>query len=237
MTGFGGINRDDTAEIDAAAARLAQLPVETVHLWAGGSDWTLACVGDHDAILRVSDAFGAFPFGLVLWDAAPVLADAMAERVGLVAGKRVLEIGAGNGLGGLAARRLGADVVVQTDHAPEALALARDNARMNGVAGIEQRLVDWHQWDDPLRYDLIIGSDVLYAKESHGAVLAVIAQALAPGGNVLLTDPARPDAGLFVAAARAEGWTVVVTRRQVPAMSPLGPADIADIDVIEMRRG
>lgn len=231
---------EDDDALEAASARLRTLPFETYTLMAAGSEWTIAAVADHDALIRAADGLGRFPFGLVLWDSAILLADVLAEGVVELRDRRVLEVGAGVGLAGLAARRLGA-AVTQTDHAPEALAVARENCARNGLAGIRYRLVDWHDWEgapapDLGSFDVVIGSDVLYARESHEALLALIRQALSPGGTLILTDPGRRDAPAFISALEALQWPVSRRQHELAALAPLGSGDTVQVDVIMVRR-
>ncbi|KAL3914270.1 MAG: hypothetical protein SGPRY_007682 [Prymnesium sp.] len=65
-----------------------------------------------------------------LWPTALVLVQYLCAHPSLVAGKRVVELGAGAGAVGLACAALGAALVVLTDM-PEALPLLEDNVRRN----------------------------------------------------------------------------------------------------------
>ena len=64
---------------------------------------------------------------------ATTLSAFVVERRGLVAGRRVLELGCGRGLCGLVAAQCGAASVVLTDYEPAVLALARKNVEANAV--------------------------------------------------------------------------------------------------------
>ena len=71
---------------------------------------------DQDALLDFAEELEHFPYGFLLWEASVALARKLAANPSLVAGKRVLELGAGVGLApGIVARSLGAEVW-QTDH-------------------------------------------------------------------------------------------------------------------------
>ncbi len=95
--------------------RLARVDLHRYTLTAAGRSWLIDAVKDQDRLLAAADHFDNFPYGLLLWDGAVVLADALAE-IGSLEGRSVLELGAGVGLTGLAARHLKASVV-QMDHA------------------------------------------------------------------------------------------------------------------------
>jgi SAM-dependent methyltransferase len=98
-------------------------------------------------------------FGL-LWPAGCVLAEQMSHID--FAGRRVLEIGCGLGLASLVAQARGADVTA-SDHHPLADSFLRANAALNHLPPIRFHRGDWQVADEALgRFDLIIGSDVLY---------------------------------------------------------------------------
>lgn len=216
------------------AARLAALPLHTFEILAAGRQWSIEAVRDQDALLRSADRFGAFPFGLLLWDSAVALADELAGMGGLAA-RQVLELGAGVGLAGLAARAQGAEVV-QIDHGPEALELSRRNAARNGLGGIETRLGDWDRWDDASHYDLIIGSDILYDVSAHEPVLAILRRNLTAGGTAILADPGRPLTPGFVTLLEASDFDTSRHTRQVAAVHPLQPGHRVDVSVMIVRR-
>jgi methylase of polypeptide subunit release factors len=75
--------------------------------------------------------------------------------------RSVLELGAGLGLVGLAAARRGYRVTL-TDHDADALAFARETARVNGLAIPQTRVVDWRSPPLEVRMDRIVAADVLY---------------------------------------------------------------------------
>lgn len=214
-------------------AILDGLPLAALDLAIAGRSWRIRAARNHDALLEAAEGLSVFPYGLLLWESAPVLAEYLAGQQ--VAGKRMLELGAGVGLAGIVAAHLGAQVR-QTDHSTEALALCRANAAGNGVAGIEVAAGDWNGWRDEARYDLIVGSDVLYDRAAFKPLLAIIEQNLAPGGRVVLTDPGRGDTPMFLSVARLAGWRVETRRIMTPALIPANGRTSVPIDVIEMQR-
>ncbi len=224
---------DETAKVEA---RLQRLPVEVVEVAAGGRLWAIETVSDHGALMEASDDLGAFPFGLLLWESALVLSDILHERRAGLTGARVLDVGAGVGLQGLVAASLGADVT-QNDYSPEALALCRRNAARNGVEGIVWQQGDWTVWTDRTRYDLIIGSDILYESEGHDALLAILDGNLASGGELWITDPGRPLTPWFLGKLDTLGWNVWQETRTVPILIPLGPDETVDVTFYAARRG
>lgn len=156
-----------------------------------------------DALLaRVRDA-DDIPFWAELWSSARALAGWLWPQD--LRGLRVLELGCGVGLVGIAAALRGARVL-QTDYAPEALALARDNALRNGCPAIARKLADWRRFPDLGRFDLILGADILYEPAVHADLVRVLDRHLAPRGRAVMADPGRRGAELFLAAAEASGW-------------------------------
>lgn len=225
----------DTLSAHAAlAARLARVPLYRHRLTAAGRDWLVDAVKDQDLLLAAADHFDAFPYGLLLWDSAVVLADALAS-LGRLDGKRLLELGSGVGLAGLAARHLGAEVV-QTDHAAEALELARRNAALNGIEGIAQRLADWARWDGTECFDLVIGSDVLYDGSAHAPIAKVLEASLTDGGTVLLADPGRTATPFFIRDMTAAGWRVEQRVRAIDAVHPVWAEEQVNVTVLMISR-
>ncbi len=213
---------------------LQSVPLHRQDLFAAGRGWQIEAVQNQDALLAASDKFAAFPYGLLLWDSAPVLADALVE-LGALAGKRVLELGAGVGLVGLAARHLGGEVV-QTDHAEEALALSHRNAVLNGVSGITLRLADWSRWDMAGRFDIVIGSDILYDGSAHASVASVLDASLADDGVAVLTDPARTATPMFIRNMQRAGWRVAEERLVVDAIHPTPSVATVVVTIITIRK-
>ncbi|RYE89489.1 MAG: methyltransferase domain-containing protein, partial [Myxococcales bacterium] len=166
------------------------------------------------------------PYGLVLWPAAIALTHEVASRP--LAGKRVLELGAGTGLPGIVAAALGA-TVVQTDRQEAALGLCERNAARNGVTTITRRLDDWTEWSDRESYDLILGSDVLYAEAMHPHLRRIFAANLAPGGAVLLSDPFRKGSFPLLEAMEADGWRVTMNKWTVGVTTPDRPVGVFEL--------
>lgn len=114
-----------------------------------------------------------------VWQAGEVLARLLVspEYAALVAGRRVLDLGCGTGIVGLAAAALGAEEVCLTDAGP--LALAEHNLRANvlEVAGTRVSATEL-SFGDPRQiaalrrdgpFDLIVAADTLF---EHGHSLA-----------------------------------------------------------------
>ena len=140
------------------------------------------------------------PYWAVLWRSGVALARELeGEELG---GRRVVELGCGLALPSIAAARAGASVLA-TDLAPEALALAKRNARANGVR-IEAAAFDWYAPAQLTRFDLVLAADVLYERPAVGALLDLLPR-LAP--EAWLADPGRPAAGAFLEQA-SRRWSV-----------------------------
>ena len=195
-----------------------------VGLKIGEHEWAIWCVENQDLLLSFVSADGDAPYGLLLWESAVALAHELEQRPELVAGRRVLELGAGVGLPGLVARRLGA-YVYQTDKAEYALRLAARNERENGLSGVERFLADWTHWTRTDHYDVIIGADILYETAMHDALASIVERSIAPRGTVLVADPGRPQAIAFLSKLEDKGARFDLTVRCVPPTCPLGSGE------------
>ena len=133
------------------------------------------------------------------------LALARAVETFPLGGARVLELGCGLGLPSFAAA-IGGARVLATDWAPDAVALLRENARRNEL-GLRVEIVDWDEPEPLLReapWDLVLAADVLYERRNAERLLELLP---ALCREVLLADPSRPHAQLFLDAAAAD-WRI-----------------------------
>ncbi len=201
---------------------IGDLPLEEVQLSLESRTWSILHTGavisrDDERAFLLGEATTKRPYGIVLWPAAIALAHEMAARE--VAGKRILELGAGTGLPGIVAASRGARVV-QTDRQQIVLHVCGQNAARNGVTTIEHRHADWTTWTDGERYDLIIGSDILYAEAVHPHLRQIFETNLSPGGAVVLADPFRENSVRFLEAMEADGWRITMDRWTVGVTPP-----------------
>jgi predicted nicotinamide N-methyase len=126
----------------------------------------------------------------------------------------VVEIGSGSALCSLVAASQGARVTA-TDLSSLSLTLAQASVELNGIARdrFTTALLDWHSEAmpyPPQSFDVVIGSDVLFAQMNAPAIASVIAHSLKGGGLAIVLDPGRPSAEDFAAFARDKELEVEV---------------------------
>ena len=135
---------------------------------------------------------GTDPLGTActVWRGGERLVEVLQSHRELVAGKRIVELGSGTGIAGLACAAHGASQVVLTDLA-ENLTLLRRNATRNGwvqsLCGCEVSVeaLDWHT-DALPACDVLLGADVCYHQDSVQALCSLVDAAVAAGATVLL---------------------------------------------------
>jgi|UniRef100_K3WBE9 predicted nicotinamide N-methyase len=111
----------------------------------------------------------AIGFGASVYDAAIMLSLYLDNHRDAVFGKRVVELGAGPGLVGIAAAHCGAKSVVITDGDPASVALTHKNIGLNGLdfAEVSAQQYLWGEQDHPLvvknesAFDVILGADIV----------------------------------------------------------------------------
>ena len=103
-----------------------------------------------------------------IWGAGKRLAELIASQKALVEGKRVLELGSGSGVVGIAAATMGAEAVCLTDH-HSALPLLQHNIALNKMGGgetsgnkLKAEALNWGDTAAGGPFDLVLGSDLLY---------------------------------------------------------------------------
>jgi len=156
-------------------------------------------------------------FGL-LWPSGALLAMRLALRP-VRAGERILEIGCGLGLASLVAHRRGADITASDNH-PLAQAFMVENLRLNALAPMKYRHGAWSTGSPRLRgrtatgtarivrgrFDLLIGSDLLYERDEAGALAGFIGRHSKPGAEVWIVDPDRGNRAAFHRRMSALGF-------------------------------
>lgn len=148
-------------------------------------------------------------FGQV-WPAGRVLAEAMSTFD--VAGKRILELGCGLGLSSLVLQRRRADIVA-SDHHPLAQSFLVHNAALNHLPSVSYHDLPWAVPDAKLgRFDLIIGSDILYERDHAAQLAAMMLRHAQPDAEVLITDPGRGNSNPFTRALATQGYHVTEHR-------------------------
>ena len=194
-----------------------RFPVKETVLEVGTNTLRLLHPSDIDGLIHRAKEENELPFWAYLWPASVALARYIMEGTpetseasllpaACCAPPAALELGCGVGLAGIAGALRGWEVV-QTDLVPDALRFARANALRNGVS-IPVFVGDWRRMALRRRFDLILGSDILYEPKLHPALSGVLRDCLAPGGRVLISDPCRVYALQFMAKLEDNGWSV-----------------------------
>lgn len=166
--------------------------------------------------LGISSA--AWPLFGVVWPSSLALATYMDAYD--TADKRILEVGCGIGLPSLLLRAKAADITATDQHPAVADFLLRNSGINAGVAAIGFERTGWADHNDSLgRFDLIIGSDLLY-EDAHTELLAAFIDAHAqPACEVIVVDPGRGRKTKLILALGRCGFTCAYQTH------PLGLAD------------
>ncbi|MEJ2407554.1 MAG: methyltransferase domain-containing protein [Candidatus Thiodiazotropha sp.] len=133
-------------------------------------------------------------FGLV-WPAGLYLAERMSRFP--IKGKRILEVGCGLALASLVLHQRGGDVT-STDLHPLAEAFLEENITLNNMLPLPFHFGSWEGTELPLeKFDLIIGSDVLYEPEHPDLLAGFIDRHANEQVEVIIVDPGRGNHGRF----------------------------------------
>jgi 2-polyprenyl-3-methyl-5-hydroxy-6-metoxy-1,4-benzoquinol methylase len=153
-----------------------------------------------DRFLKPDDPLKQFPLWAKLWDASLILADELAS-LSVRPGRAFVEIGCGLGLVGVVAASFGHDVTM-TEYDPHALAFARANALLNGLAELRVMPLDWNYPAPDENYDFIIGSEIIYHERDFDPIRGVFERLLKPGGEIILCAEMRKTNMAFPACSK-----------------------------------
>lgn len=147
--------------------------------------------GPKSGLWRLAEADAAFgnPYWAHHWGGGLALARHVLDEPGTVAGKRVLDLGAGSGLVGIAAMKAGAASVLAADVDPYAITAIGLNAEANGVE-IDSRLGDMTGAEPP-DVDVVLVGDLFYDEALAVRVTQFLDRCLAKGLVVRVGDPWR----------------------------------------------
>lgn len=149
------------------------------------------------------------PFWAFAWAGGQAVSRYLLDNRAVVQGRRVLDLGAGSGLGAIAAMLAGARSALAADIDAIAVEAIGLNAALNGVV-VQATAADLLS-AAPARFDLLLIGDLFYERPLAERVLAFAEAAKAQGADVLVGDPRRSyfPKEKFVAVAHYE---VPVTR-------------------------
>lgn len=120
--------------------------------------------------------------GWRVWPGAQLLTSWMVSEPSFLVGRKVLEVGAGPGLCGLAAAALGAQEVDLSDRCKAVQEALKMSAEENGFKNATVRSLDWEAPDVLDRYDVALASEVIYQKPAVERLPKLLLEVLKPGG-------------------------------------------------------
>jgi len=208
---------------DIKHEQIAVLGVDDLHIRSLLDRQQFADPSGEAAALGISSAMWPL-FGL-LWPSGRQLAVQMAQR-GVQSGECILEIGCGLALASLVSHRRGADITASDCH-PLAEAFLGENLRLNDLPPLRYRHGPWDGAASPAgyatragvlgRFDLIIGSDVLYERDDIGVLPSFIERHAHDTASVIIIDPDRGNRAAFNRRMDAMGFELHQSRLDQPA--------------------
>ena len=146
----------------------------------------------------------AWPLFGMVWPSALVLAAHLRDTV--LGTRRILEVGCGLALASLSLHRRHGNVTASDCH-PMVASFLAENLRLNGLPSLPYQDGDWATVNPLLgRFDLIIGSDVLYERDQPALLAAFIERHSHNAMEVVIVDPDRGNRSSFNRQMAALGF-------------------------------
>jgi len=162
--------------------------------------------------LGVSSA--TWPLFGVLWQSEELLSELMLTQE--IDGLRILEVGCGTALASIVLQRRGADITA-SDFNPDAQAYLTANTELNELAPIRCVCSNWNETDVHLgRFDLIIGSDLLYDHHNVAPLVTFLETHANPRCTIVIVDPRRGLTGPFIRRVEGLGFSAQVDQVTYP---------------------
>jgi 2-polyprenyl-3-methyl-5-hydroxy-6-metoxy-1,4-benzoquinol methylase len=141
---------------------------------------------------------GQIPYWADVWPASVAIARRLMRGPEL-AGRRVMDLGCGVGIAGLAAATRGGRVHF-VDLEPDALHFAAFNARALPRERLSFEQLDWFSATVGQRFDLVLMADVAYEERNFEPLERHLRACLADGGEAWVGDPFRAATDGFLAS-------------------------------------
>lgn len=171
-----------------------QVALQTINV--GGHDFEIRSLKDRQQYSdpeqiakKAGVPLASWPLFGVIWPSGVMLADVMNDYP--MQGLRILEVGCGLGLPSLVAHHHGADITA-SDYHPLAEEFMEKNATLNHLSPVRFQIINWSRIDSSLgKFDLIIGSDILYEPDHPRILCRFIERHAADNCTIIMVDPGR----------------------------------------------
>jgi predicted nicotinamide N-methyase len=214
--------------VDALSAFSRTHETETVPLTVNQRRFRFLKPRHIDDLIDALDPYKDFPLWAKIWEAALVLAGYMADRP-VDPREHILEVGAGLGVAGLVAAAFGHRVTI-TEYDPRALAYIEANRVLNACHAATVHRLDWLRPDLEGRFDMIIGSEIVYNNKHIDFLAQLFKTHLHPGGSVVLAEGVRATGLDFW--QRMDGWFDIRVKKHTLR----GDSEKVTLLLFEMRR-
>jgi predicted nicotinamide N-methyase len=146
------------------------------------------------------------PYFGVVWPSAIGLSKHLLRIKNDLHDKEILEIGCGLAIPSFILKKNGANITASDFHHDVEDFLKR-NQSLNDLHFPYIRM-NWREASDALKkYDIVIGSDILYESRHPHEVAQALLKFVKPGGTIILADPGRSYLQNFVTSMNQLGYT------------------------------
>lgn len=136
------------------------------------------------------------PYWAEVWPSALALAEYIINNQIYLKNRKVLELGCGIGLVGIAATHANAKVTF-SDYEKEALEFTKQNYFLNFQSQADTILLDWRNPELKKTFEIILAADILYEKRFLTPVYNTIRKLLSANGKLYIAEPDRTIAKPF----------------------------------------
>jgi predicted nicotinamide N-methyase len=152
--------------------------------------------------LGISSAMWSL-FGKI-WAMSEILARVMLQET--LTGLRILEVGCGIALPSMVIKKLGGNITA-SDYHPLAESFLLENTILSCLEPIPFEVGDWNTTNSKLgKFDLIIGSDVLYEHQHIELLSTFISHHSSNQADIIIVDPGRGSHRAFARAMERLGY-------------------------------